>query len=84
MGNSAWYAIHRYAATVDESELGAGAFVLLADCGGASRWEVHSNGQRKLKSAGDFRMTQEGFASGLRDEAANSAAMASATANGQP
>lgn len=68
-------------ASVDESELGEGAFVLLADCEGASRWEVQSNGQLKLKSAGDFCLTQEGVAPGLRDVAANAAAMASSTVN---
>lgn len=58
-----------------------GARVSLADCDSASLWEIQSNGQLKLKSAGDFCLTQEGVAPGLRDVAANAAAMASSTTN---
>ena len=66
-------------ANVGGSEIKDGAFVSLADCESASRWEVQGNGQLKLKSAADFCLTQEGVSPGVRDVAANAAAMASST-----
>ena len=68
-------------ANVGGSEIKDGALVSLADCGSASRWEVQGNGQFKLKSSADLCLTQEGVAPGLRDVAANAAAMASSTVN---
>ena len=68
-------------ANVGGSEIKDGAFVSLADCESASRWEVQGNGQLKLKSAADFCLTQEGVSPGVRDVAANAAAMASSTMN---
>ena len=66
-------------ASADESKEGARAS--LVDCDSASLWEIQSTGQLKLKSAGDFCLTQEGVAPGLRDADANAAAMASSTLN---
>ena len=66
-------------ASVDEPK--EGTRVSLVDCDSASLWEVQSTGQLKLKSVGDFCLTQEGVAPGLRDAAANAAAMASSTLN---
>lgn len=68
-------------ASVGESEIKEGAFVSLADCESASRWEIQSNGQLKLKSTADYCLTQVGVAPGVRDVAANAAAMASSTRN---
>ena len=67
--------------SVSESEIKEGAFVLLASCDSASRWEVQSNGQFKMKSTADLCLTQEGAALGLQDVAANAAATASSTVN---
>ena len=67
--------------SVSENEVKEGALVLLASCDSASRWEVQSNGQFKMKSAGDFCLTQAGASPGLLDVAANAAATASSTVN---
>ena len=67
--------------SVGESETKEGAFVSLASCETAARWEIQSNGQFKLKSTADFCLTQGGVAPGLHDVAANAAAMASSTMN---
>lgn len=67
--------------SVIETEVKEDAFVSLASCDCASRWEVQSNGQFKMKSTGDFCLTQEGAAPGLQDVAANAAATASSTVN---
>ena len=68
-------------ASVGENDLAEGAAVSFAKCDGGSRWEIQGNGQLRLKSVGDFCLTQEGAAPGLRDVAANAAAMASSTGN---
>ena len=66
--------------SVSESEIKEGAFVSLSSCDSATRWEVQSNGQFKMKSI-DFCLTQEGAAPGLQDVAVNAAATASSTVN---
>ena len=67
--------------SVGENEIKEGALVSLANCATASKWEIQSNGQLKLKSAADFCLTQAGVIPGLHDVAANAAAMASSTVN---
>lgn len=67
--------------SVSETGIKEDALVSLASCDSASRWEVQSNGQFKMKSTGDFCLTQEGAAPGLQDVAANAAATASSTVN---
>ena len=68
-------------ASVGENDIAEGAAVSFGKCDGGSQWEIQGNGQLRLKSVGDFCLTQEGAAPGLRDVAANAAAMASSTGN---
>ena len=67
--------------SVADRQLGEGVVVSLAGCDGASRWEVQGNGQLKLESAGDYCLSQEGVAPGMRDVAVNAAATASSAVN---